>query len=210
MNGTVIIGAGGHAKVVADILLCQEIAVLGYVDDNPSLWHTELLGLPVLGGLDLLETLTPDALIIAIGNNAVRQAIAERLGPRAARLWRGAIHPRATVSQSVQLGDGAVIAAGAIVNPAARIGKHVIINTGATVDHDCVIADYAHIAPGAHLAGGVSVGQQTLIGVGAAVNPSCTIGAHTIIGAGAVVVCDIPDRVTAMGVPARWSDTQEL
>jgi sugar O-acyltransferase (sialic acid O-acetyltransferase NeuD family) len=203
MSSILIIGAGGHGKVVADILLSGGSQVLGFLDDDPATWYTLRLGLPVLGPIDDYVRFAPDGLALGIGSNAARQQIIARM-PEAESLWRNAIHQSAIISPSAQIGRAVVIAAGAIVNPDAVIGDYAIVNTGATVDHDCVIGDYAHIAPGAHLSGGVRVGRGALVGVGAAVAPGCSIGNRSVVGAGAAVVRNVPDGVTAKGVPARW------
>ncbi len=203
-RGVLIIGAGGHAKVVADILLCAGFAVIGFVDDDPTTWGQQRLGLPVLGASDTYASHEPGGLIMGIGDNKTRMQVVLRLGPQADKLWRPAVHPRATLAASVLVGHGVVVAAGAVVNPDSVLGDHVIINTGATVDHDCEIGNYAHIAPGVHISGGVRVGMGTLIGVGASVAPGRTIGAGVIVGVGAAVVHDLPDGVTAKGVPARY------
>lgn len=204
MTGMVIIGAGGHGKVLADIFLQQQQSVQGFVDDNPALCGTEHLGLPVLGVIDSVMQHKPTGLAMGVGINTVRQAIVQRLGANIYYLWRQAIHPRAVVAPSAQIGVGVVICANAVVNPDSIIGDFAIINTGATVDHDCVIGPYAHVAPGAHLAGGIRVGEGTLIGVGSALIPGCVVGEWATVGAGTVVTNNIPDHVTAMGVPARW------
>lgn len=204
MSGILILGAGGHAKVVADILMCQGRHVIGFLDDNPALWDTSSLGLPILGRIDAYAEYSPDGLIIGIGRNRIRQAVAERLGLEAEKLWTNAIHPGAIIAPSVQLGKGIAIMAGAVINPEATIGDHAIINTGATVDHDCGIGAFCHIAPGVHLAGNVRIGEGTLVGIGCAAIPGCAVGDWSTIGAGAVIVQDIPGSVTAMGTPARW------
>jgi sugar O-acyltransferase (sialic acid O-acetyltransferase NeuD family) len=212
MSGLLIVGAGGHAKVVADILLSQGANIIGFLDDDPSTWGGTRLGLPVLGGIDSYAGYSPDGLVMGVGSNMARKQVVERLGGEAGGLWRNAIHPKATVANSVRLGVGIVVAARAVVNPDSVLGDHVIINTGAIVDHDCTIGTYAHIAPGARLAGGVRVGEGTLIGIGASVIPLRALGGWAIVGAGAVVIDDIPDGVTAKGVPARWeraSDRKE-
>jgi sugar O-acyltransferase (sialic acid O-acetyltransferase NeuD family) len=201
MNGVLIIGAGGHAKVVADIFLCQGVRVLGFLDDDPSTWGKTLLGLPILGHSSTAQDHAPDGLILGIGDNQARSKLAERVWV-AGVPWVTAIHPSATIAASVRLGQGVVVAAGVVINPDTVIGDHVIINTGATVDHDCVIEDYAHIAPGVHLCGGVRMGRGTLVGVGASAVPCVSIGEWAVIGAGAAVVKDIPGHVSAMGVPA--------
>lgn len=194
-----IIGAGGHAKVVADILQLQNIPVLGYLDDNPARWGTQVLGKPILASLDRYHEFDVEGMVIAVGDNHARKKIADQLKAH----WANAIHPRATVAPSAQLGKGVVIAAHAVVNPDAQIGDHVIINTGATVDHDCIIGDYAHIAPGVHLAGRVTVHAGALVGVGTAIIPQRIIGAWSVVGAGSVVIRDVPDNATVKGVPAR-------
>lgn len=204
MSGVLILGAGGHGKVVADILLCQRVPLLGFLDDNPATWKSECLGLPVLGAIESYQDYKPTGLVLGIGNNRVRQKIVERLSQEAEGLWINAIHPTAILADSVQLGNGVVIAAGTVVNPDTVLGDHLIVNTGATIDHDCVIEEYVHLAPGVHLAGGVKVGQGTLIGIGAAVIPYRSIGCWATVGAGAVVVRDISNKVIAKGVPARW------
>jgi sugar O-acyltransferase (sialic acid O-acetyltransferase NeuD family) len=202
MSGVLILGAGGHAKVVADILCCQDVPVMGFLDDNPAIWGATRLGLPILGGIATYREYLPGGLILGIGDIAVRQAVIERLGPHACDLWCNALHPRATVAQSVRLGRGVAVMAGAVVNPDAVLGDHSVVNTGATVDHDCIIGEYAHIGPGAHLAGGIRVGPSAFIGIGASVTPWLTIGEGAIVGAGSVVISDVPSRVVVKGVPA--------
>lgn len=199
-----IIGAGGHAKVVADILRTQGAYVLGYLDDDISLYGEQRLGLPVLGPVETYPDFNPDGLIIGIGSNSVRHAIAGKLDAKAEKLWINAIHPQAVIAPSVQLGVGIVVAAGVVINPDAVIGNHAIINTGATVDHDCVIGHYAHIAPGVNLAGNVQIDDECFVGIGSVAIPGCHIGANTIVGAGSVVISNIPAGVIAKGVPARW------
>lgn len=197
-----ILGAGGHAKVVADILQLQGAEVCGFLDDNSDLWNTRILGLPILGSIKTYANFLSDAFVIGIGSNTVRQKLDELLNTNVR--WLRASHPTATIARSAYVGKGVVIAAHAVVNPDSFIEDHAIINTAATVDHDCVIGRYAHIAPGTHLAGGVKVGEGAFIGIGANITPGCTIGDWAIVGAGATVVNDVPPRVVAKGIPARW------
>jgi len=203
MSGVLILGAGGHAKVIADILCCQGTPVLGFLDDNPAMWGATRLGLPVLGGIATYREYMPSGVILGIGDIAARRAVVERLGVCARDLWCNAIHPHATIARSVRLGRGVAVMARAVVNPDAILGDHSVVNTGATVDHDCVIGAYAHIGPGAHLAGGIRIGVGALIGVGANITPWLTIGDDAVVGAGSVVVGDVPAYVTVKGVPAR-------
>ncbi len=204
-GGVLILGAGGHGKVVADILLCQDVPVLGFLDDNPLLQGQARLGLPILGAIASYPRYESSGLALGIGDTAQRRGVVQRCGPAAQQLWRDAIHPRATIAASARLGRGVTVAAGAVVNPDAILGDHVIINTGATVDHDCIVAAYGHIAPGAHLAGQVSIGEGVLVGIGATVCPGCSIGAWSIVGACAAVVRNVPAGVTAIGVPVRYT-----
>src|SRR4051794_39245546 len=132
MSGVLILGAGGHGKVGADILRCQGVAVGGFLDDDPASWGTTRLDLPGLGAIDRYHEFAPDGLALGIGANAIRRQIVERLGSAAQALWRPAIHPRATIAASARLGRGVVIAAGVVANPDTLLGDFVIINTGAT------------------------------------------------------------------------------
>ncbi len=191
-----IVGAGGHARVVLAAL--SDSPVAGWVTpDDPE--GTLIGGLPVLGG-DALLSSRPEPAHAAIGDNARRRAVVESAGRR---VWRAIVSPHALILGPVEIGEGAFIGARAVVQPGARIGRHAIVNTGAIVEHDGVVGDFAHIAPGAVLSGGVRVGDDTLIGAGAVVTPGISIGRDAVIGAGAVVVRDVPDGVTVVGNPAR-------
>ena len=207
MIRTLILGAGGHAQVIADILLRAweqgaTIQPIGYVDDNRALLGQTRLGLPILGTIAQLDTLEHDAVIIGIGHNKTRRLLFEHL-LRQGEHFATACHPRATLAPDVTVGAGTVIAAGVVVNPGSTIGRNIILNTSCTVDHHNVIGDHAHIAPGAHLGGDVHIGAGTLVGIGAIVMPQRTVGTWSIVGAGALVHADVPDQVTVIGTPAR-------
>lgn len=202
----VILGAGGHARVVCDILRLCGYEVIGFLDDDPALTGSHFLRFPVLGRTERITELDFDAAIVGIGDNRLRQAFYERLRTMGIPLIN-AIHPSAVIAQDVRLGSGLAVAANAVVNPGSQIGDNVILNTACSVDHDCLLEEHVHIAPGARLCGGVRVGRGTLVGVGACVIPYKTIGAEVTIGGGACVTTDLPDGVTAVGVPAkiiRW------
>lgn len=207
MNRVIILGAGGHGEVVADLLLqaaeagahCQ---LLGFLDDNACLVGRRVMGLPVLGLIDQLNQFEHDAVIVAIGDNRTRARIFESLRAKGERFIR-AVHPAAVLAREVQLGDGVMICAGVVVNPGSVLGENVILNTACTVDHHCRVGSHAHIGPGVHLGGQVSIGDGALVGIGACVLPQRRVGAWSVIGAGAVVTEDIPAHVTAVGVPAR-------
>lgn len=202
-----ILGAGGHAQVVADILLRMRaagaaVAPLGYLDDNSDLTGRTLLDLPVLGRISDLSTIAHDAVIVAIGVNETRERIFTGLLAQNEH-FVVARHPSAIVAPDVPIGSGAMLCAGVVVNPGSVIGANVILNTGCTVDHHNQIGDHAHVAPGVHTGGEVVIGAGAFVGIGAVVMPQRIIGAGSTIGAGAVVSKDIPTRVVATGAPAR-------
>jgi UDP-perosamine 4-acetyltransferase len=200
-----IIGAGGHGKVVLDILRAEGAAnPVGFIDADSALAGTTVAGLEVLGGPNLLPKLRKKYAhaIVAIGDNRARRSYAIAAQSAGFELIN-AIHPTASVSPSATIGRNVVIAAGAVVCTEAQIGDSVIINTSAVVDHECVIGAAAHICPGALLAGRVRIGEEAFVGLGAKIIQCLTVGEHATIGAGTVVIGDIPAHVTAVGVPAR-------
>ncbi len=211
MQRVLILGAGGHAQVVADILLRVHDAgtnwkPVGFLDDDSALAETVILGLPVLGSIAQLDEFDHDAVIVAIGDDRTRARIFESVRARGEQIVN-AIHPAAVLAPDVRLGEGVMICAGVVVNTGTVIGDNVILNTSCTVDHHNHIGNHAHIAPGVHLGGDVTIGEGTLIGIGATVIPQRTVGAWSVIGAGSVVSKDIPAHATAVGMPARVIQT---
>jgi acetyltransferase EpsM len=192
-----ICGAGGHAKVVLEILEVLKNNCAGIFDDNPDM--KELLGYPVLGSWDPALAGDEAKVILAIGNNAVRKKLAETMSCE----WTNAIHPSANISTRCSIDPGTVVMAGVSINSCVSIGRHAIINTNASVDHDCKLGDYVHISPNAALAGNVIVGEGTHIGIGSSVKQGVTIGSWSVIGAGTVVTGDVPDNVVMVGNPGR-------
>ena len=196
-DGIIILGAGGHAKVIADIVLSRGEKLIGFLDDNAS---GEVLGYPILGKIaDSTRYAESCSFIIGIGSNETRKRIAETYKLN----WHTAAHPRAVIARDVHIGEGTVVMAGAVINPSSVIGRHCIINTSAVVEHDNNIGDYTHISPHATLCGTVSVGERTHIGAGATVKNNISICSGCVIGAGAVVVKDVAISGTYIGVPAK-------
>lgn len=202
-------GAGGHAKVVIEILrLLGGYEFVGLLDANPEMWGTKVSAVTVLGDDALLAELYQQGARYAfIGVGSVGDTSThKRLYEEAQRLrfeFARAVHPQAIVSCSAEIGDGPTIMAGAVINAAARVGDNVIINSGAIVEHDCVISSHAHVATGARLAGGVRVGEGAHVGIGATIRQGLSISRNAIVGAGAVVIEDVPEGATVVGVPAR-------
>ena len=195
MKRLIIIGASGHGKVIADIAELNGYTDIAFLDDNSFI--KECAGYPVIGkSLEAPE----GAVFAAIGNAAARKYIMEYYCGRPMPVL---IHPKAVVAKDVEIGAGTVVMAGAVINPAARIGKGCIINTCSSVDHDCVVSDYVHISVGSHLCGTVSVGEGTMIGAGSTVRNNVTICSGCIIGVGTAVVKDIDKQGTYIGIPAR-------
>lgn len=198
----IIVGAGGHARVVMDALQCEkgESFYCSFVDDNVSMYGQFVLDRLVFG--PVTEVVSPGMRFhVAIGLNSLRENMHQLM------LEIGAVpfavaHPAAIVSKYAVLGDASFVAARAVVAPASKIGTGAIINHGVVIDHDCVVGDFAHVAPGATLGGGVKVGRGALIGAGANVLPGVSIGESSVVGAGAVVTKNIPDLTRAIGVPA--------
>lgn len=195
-NSIAIVGAGGHAKVVAGLLRALAIPVRGFFDDDPAKRGTTVLGLPVVAISELDEGAPA---VLAVGSNRAREQLANRLHCA----WTTLVHPRAWVDPTAQLGEGTVVFAGAMIQPDVVVGRHVIVNTAASIDHDSVLGDYVHVAPGVHLAGNVVVDVGAFLGVGSSAIPGRRVGAWSTVGAGGAVVRDIEAGVVAVGVPAR-------
>lgn len=194
-----ILGASGHGKVVADVAARNGYEQLLFFDDDKQL---KACGThPVVGTCADAECWDGD-MAVAIGNAAVRERLQERFEAMGKR-FPVLVHPSAVIAGDVLIGDGTVVMAGAIINPGCVIGKGCIINSNALVEHDSSISDYVHVSCGAMLAGTVHVGARTWLGVGAVVRNNINIVGDCMIGAGTVVVRDITERGTYIGVPAR-------
>lgn len=203
-DSIVILGNSGHACVVADILeSLSSYQIVGCL--SPDYPAAGIPGVPILGTDDRLPELVRSGVryaVVAVGDNRLRLRLADYVEQCGIAL-PAIISPWAHVSPRARIGAGTVIMPGAMVNTGSDLGRCVIVNTGTTIDHDNVIGDGVHIAPGCHLAGGVRLGDGVFLGVGCCVIPRRSIGAWTIVGAGAAVTTDLPDGITAVGVPAR-------
>lgn len=193
----VLVGGGGHAKVVADAARAAGLVLAGFVDDDPN---AGVPGLEWLGGLDRVR----EPWILCIGDVGTRMRVLESLHGEVARV----LHPTTILSESAEIGLGVFVGPGAVVNADAVVEEHAIVNSAAVVEHDARVGRGSHIAPGAVLCGNVSVGAGCLVGAGAVLLPGVEIGDGAIVGAGAVVTGAVPARTRAVGVPARVLDAR--
>lgn len=197
MTNVILLGAGEHAHVVLDSILCENRNVVAMVDPKFRK-EFESRGIKIIPTYD--ESAFPDAkAIVAIGGNALRKSVAENCQ----HAFGKTVHPSAIVAKNVTIGNGCMILHGVIIQQGTVIGNHTILNTGCQVDHDCSIGDFVHIAPGVVLCGRVIVGEGSLVGAGATIIPGIKIGKWATIGAGSVVIQNIPDRAVAVGNPAK-------
>lgn len=202
----VVYGAGGHARVVLELMDRAAInPIVGLVDDNPELANTKVDGIPVIGTVEklahLIKVMHIRRAVIAVGDNVLRKTFGDHARSLGLRL-PALVHPHAYVAAKATLGDGSVVLAGAVVGAHAKIGELAIVNTRASVDHDCFLGDSVHIAPGVTVAGNVTIGNYSLVGVGASILPGLCIGDNAIIGAGSTVIRDVPSDCTVAGCPA--------
>jgi sugar O-acyltransferase (sialic acid O-acetyltransferase NeuD family) len=205
----VLIGAGGHAREVAELVEavnaeCPTHAVLGFlVEAGYGSPGASVDGLPILGDLDWLATRAAEVEVIcAVGAPNLRRRLAVEAEGRGAR-FASVVHPRAVIGRRVEIGAGVVVQAGCVITTAVRLGDHSHLNVGATVSHDCTLESYVTLGPGAHAAGGVLLEEGCEIGVGAVIHPRRRVGAWSMVGAGSVVIGDVPGDAVVAGVPAK-------
>lgn len=196
---TAVIGAGGHGRVVVSAMQAAGISVDAIFDDNDELWGTKILNVPICGPIQKLTEFHDVRVVIAVGNNSIRQRLAGQL-PLS---WITVVHPNAYVHHSVTLGNGTVVFAGAVIQPGVSVGRHCIINSSASVDHDCRLGDFSSVGPGAHLPGNVVIGNRSALGTSSCTIPGVEIESDVIVGAGSVVIRHVPRGCTVVGNPAR-------
>jgi sugar O-acyltransferase (sialic acid O-acetyltransferase NeuD family) len=194
-----VVGAGGHAKVVIDAAVALGHTIAAVIGSPGGV--SELMGFPVVIDAEAAHA-EADAFVVAIGDNRAR---AEAFATWAATGLPAAtiVHPSVVVGSDVELGAGTFVAAGVVINTGARVGDDVILNTGCVVDHDVVIGDHAHVGPRAGLCGAARLGEGVLLGVGASIIPMAAVGDWSVVGAGAAVTEDLPPDSVCVGVPAR-------
>lgn len=209
MSSLLILGAGGHSKVVLETAISSNsFSSYAFLDDRfqSSSDNCYFSGYPIIGSLadasKFLYNSHWDFACVALGDSSLRLKLIYELLLKGFSL-PSLIHSSSTVSSTAIVGPGSVVFANSVVQPSVNIGAGCIVNTSSTVDHDCVLSDGVHVCPGAHLAGEVQVGKLSLIGVGASIIQGIHIGSDVIVGAGAAVVRDLPNGCTAVGVPAR-------
>lgn len=200
----IVIGGGGHAKVLVSTLLLCGREILGFVDLVPT--APPLLGVSCLGGDSAVSHHSPDEVMLmngigSTGSSGKRRDAYERF-TRDGYRFAAVVHPSAIIASDVEVEDGAQIMAGAVVQTGSRIGRNAIVNTGARVDHDCVVDSHAHVAPAATMCGSVHLGVGAHLGAGATVIQGIRIGDGSVVGAGALVIRDVPDGAKVVGVPA--------
>ena len=201
MKDLVIIGGGGHAKIVLSVAMATGFNVIGILDDDASKAGAKILGVPVIGSTNLLRKGIFERAVIAVGDNKKRQSIAETYSDLCE--WAILIHPQSIVHSTCYINERTVIVCGAVVQPDAIVGKHCIIGISASLSHDCFLGDFVHIAPGVRLTGGVRVEEGAFVGAGAVVIPQRTVGEWSIVGAGSVVTKDVRPYSKVAGVPAK-------
>jgi len=209
MRRVIGIGAGGHVKILVEVLReAGGYDLVGFTDQRPELRGTRLLGFPILGDDSLLPAIRAEGVVAAfIGVGATRDVSVRKklfgLATGCGFEMITLVHPRAYVAPSARLGRGIAVLPGAVVNTDVVLGDNVTVYSGAIVEHDSVIGDHVHLSPGVHIAGGVRIEAEAFVGIGASIIQGIRIGVGAVIGAGAAVIRDVPAGSTAVGVPAR-------
>jgi UDP-N-acetylbacillosamine N-acetyltransferase len=193
-NSIFIYGASGHGKVIADIIQASGFTVGGWIDDDATK--------PFLSWEDFCALHSHASIALGLGSNELRYAIAKKI-KHAGHSLPVLIHPTAVVSPSASLQEGSVVMPLCVINAETKIAAGTIINSGSIIEHNCSIGEYVHISPNSSIAGNVKIGNFTHIGIGTSIIQGITIGEESIIGAGSVIITNLPDHVTAVGIPAK-------
>jgi sugar O-acyltransferase (sialic acid O-acetyltransferase NeuD family) len=202
-----IIGGGGHSKVLIEALQLRSVKILGILDADPAKTGMNVSGIRILGDDSALSAYSPDTVLLVNGIGSIhvpkqRMTVFEKFKAKGFT-FATVIHPSAVVASDVILQEGVQIMAGAVIQPGSAIGSNTIVNTNVTVDHDCIIGSHVHLSPGVTLSGGVRIGTTVHLGTGATVIQGVKIGASSFVGAGAVIVTDIPNGSQVKGNSAR-------
>ena len=209
---TYIICAGGHARVLIDIIALSNLDLLGVFDDDEALKGNKIKSIPILGSPDKILQLNKDTtlLVNALGNspnnknsNLENRKLLFYKFKKRGYIFESIVSPHATVSSDVVLSEGAQIISSATINSSVTIGTNSIINTSASIDHDCKIGAHSHVAPGAVLCGGVTIGDCCHIGAGSVILSGLRIGNGAVVGAGAIVLNDVLENQVVIGNPAK-------
>ncbi len=205
MNSVILIGYSGHAFVACDIFCSQNIQVVGYCEKVEKIFNPyKLLFLGNEKMEKVIEQINLTNFFIAIGNIQLRRKIYHSLQTKVNKPPINAIHKNASISTTVNLGNGIMVGDGAIVNACTVIGDGVICNTQSVIEHECTIGAFSHIAPGAVLCGNVDIGENSFVGARAVVKQDVKIGTNVIVGAGTVVIRDIPDNSKVVENPQKF------
>lgn len=201
-----VLGGGGHAKVLIDTLNQSENNILGILDNSLSV-NTSVLNIPVIGDDTKLLDYKKNEVKIVIGVGSLpstrhRQELINYVAKLGYKITT-VVHPSAVIASEIILPEGAQVMAGVIIQPGVKIGKYSILNSRSLIEHDCIIGSNCHLAPGSILCGGVTVGDESHIGAGAIVLQNVNIGTRVTVGAGALVLYDIVSSKKVVGVPAR-------
>lgn len=206
----IVLGAGGHAKVLINVLHLLSVEIIGVTDPDERLHGKEISGCQVIGTDELLNLYHPEKVRLVNGIGSVGLPVARRRIFEKYKVqgfyFASVIHPGAILASDIRIGEGVQIMAGAVVQPGVSLGDNVIINTKASVDHDCIIASHVHTAPGATIAGDVHIGAGVHVGTGASIVQGVAVGEAALIGAGSLVLRDVPAGVTVFGSPAKVRD----
>lgn len=203
----IILGAGGHGRVLLDVIISSGLQAIGFTDIDENLHAVSIYGIPVLGRDIIIQNYSPDRILLGNGIGSVASTVKRKAIYRDMLMmgyrFGSIIHPNSIVSPFANLANGVQVMAGAVVQPGASVEENAIINTAAVIDHECVIGKHSHVGPGAVISGGVTLGEGVHVGTGACVLQGVFIGSQALIAAGAIVTRDVTQGSKMAGVPAK-------